>query len=94
MFVALLRTLYLALDIYTYFLFAYIIFGWLIFFDIVNRHNRFVYITHDFFSRLIEPVLDRIRSVLPSFGPIDISPIILGLGIFFIKQLIVEAIIR
>jgi YggT family protein len=37
---------------------------------------------------LTEPVLRPIRNVLPNLGGIDVSPVILLLGIFFIENII------
>ena len=40
--------------------------------------------------QLTEPVLRPIRNVLPNLGGIDVSPVILLLGIFFIENVIVR----
>ena len=44
----------------------------------------------DFLYRITEPVLRPIRSVLPSLGGIDVSPVILILIIILIKDIIVR----
>ena len=40
--------------------------------------------------RLCEPSLRYIRQFLPSFGSIDISPIIVYLLLWFLKSLLIE----
>lgn len=87
---ALLKTLYSALNIFSFFVVTYIILNWLVYFDIVNHHNRLVRSIYEFLGRLIEPILDQIRRIIPTFGAIDLSPIVLFLAISFIQQLIVE----
>jgi len=49
----------------------------LVSFNIINTNNKIISIIMDFLFRLIEPLLRAIRKVIPSFGAIDISPVIL-----------------
>ena len=49
----------------------------LISFSIINNYNKIISIIMDFLFRLIEPSLKVIRNVIPNFGAIDISPVIL-----------------
>ena len=85
---ALIRTIDLALDIYTWIIIASAVFSWLYAFNVINSSNRFVASTGDFLYRVTEPALRPIRNLLPNLGGIDISPIILLLIIFFIRQLL------
>lgn len=82
------------LDLLRYFLFAYIILGWLEAFEIINRYNKVVYNIHNFLFRILEPLLGRIRRFLPDLGGIDLSPVVLILGIMFLRGLIVQIAIR
>ncbi|EFG36816.1 YGGT family protein [Brucella sp. BO2] len=84
--IALFRTIDLALDIYTWIIIASAIFSWLYAFNVVNSSNRFVASVGEFLYKVTEPVLRPIRNLLPNLGGIDISPIILLLIIFFIRQ--------
>src|SRR5947209_16967914 len=78
------------IDIYIWLLIAQAILSWLLAFGVVNRYNRGVAVIGDFLYRITEPALRPIRSFLPSFGGIDISPIILILILYFVSDLIVE----
>ena len=49
-----------------------------------NPSNPIVQIIY----RLTEPVLAPVRRVLPSFGPIDLSPIVVFAAIWFLRRLI------
>ena len=82
------------LDLLRYFLFAYIILGWLEAFEIINRYNKLVYGIHNFLFRILEPILSRIRRFLPDLGGIDLSPIVLILGVMFLRGLIAQIAIR
>ena len=57
---------------------------------IINTSNKFVYSLMIAMYRLCEPSLKLVRRYIPSFGNIDISPIIVYLGLWFIKSLLIE----
>jgi YggT family protein len=78
------------LELYSYIVLAYVIMSWLIAFNVINTHNRFVYLVNDFLNRATEPALRPIRRFLPSLGGIDLSPIVLFLLIMFLQRLIVH----
>ena len=60
--------------------------SWLVVFKIVNTSNRFVYSLIEFSYALTEPVLRRIRIVIPIIMGIDFSPVILVLGLIFLRN--------
>ena len=62
--------------------------SWLIAFNILNTQNRFVYSVLEFTYKLTDPPLNYIRRFLPNLGSIDISPIVLILLIYFVRDLI------
>lgn len=66
------------------------VFSNLIAFNVLDTRNRFVWTVSDFLYRLTEPALRPIRAVLPNFGGIDISPIILILLLQALRMLIAE----
>jgi len=78
------------IQLYIYALFIFIILGWLVQFNVINSQNRFVYLVMDFLYRVTEPVLRPIRNVLPNLGGLDISPIVLVLGLSFLRSLMWE----
>ena len=63
--------------LYMWALIISVVLSWLVQFNVINTSNRFVYTIGDFLYRITEPVLGRIRSVIPSVGGIDLSPMIL-----------------
>ena len=78
------------IDIYTWIVIAGAIMSWLVAFGVVNVSNKFIRMVVDILYRLTEPVLRPIRSVLPNLGGVDISPVILLLGLFFVRSLLWE----
>ena len=85
---ALLKTVDLALSIYTWILIGSAVFSWLYAFNVVNSRNTFVASVGDFLHRATEPALRPIRRFIPSLGGIDISPIVLLLFIYFLRNFI------
>ncbi len=78
------------ITIYIWLLIASVVLSWLVVFNVVNTGNRFVYQVRDVLDRLTEPLLRPIRNLLPNLGGIDISPIILILALYFIRDLAFE----
>ena len=76
------------ISLYIWVLIAAAVLSWLIAFNVVNTRNRFVYTVVDILYRLTEPALRPIRRILPDLGGIDISPVILLLILFFIRNFI------
>ncbi len=60
----------------------------LIAFGVLDTRNRLVWTIADFLYRITEPALRRIRRVMPSFGGIDLSPLVLLLLIWVIRNLL------
>ena len=78
------------INLYQFLLLIYIIATWLVNFNIINVSNKFVYSIMEVLYRLCEPSLNIVRRYIPNFGNIDISPVIVYLGLWFIKNLIIE----
>ena len=79
--------------IYIWILILSVILSWLVAFNVVNTSNRFVYVVGDFLFKVTEPVLRPIRRVLPNLGGIDISPVVLILLLYFLRNLMYEALV-
>ncbi len=78
------------INLFQFVLIIYIILTWLVNFNIINTSNRFVYSILDGLYRLCEPSLNFVRKYLPSFGAIDLSPVVVYLVLWFIKSLLIE----
>lgn len=78
----------LVIDLYIWVVIISAILSWLIAFDVVNRRNRAVYTIADALHRLTDPVLRPIRRALPDLGGLDISPVVLILGLIFLRDVV------
>jgi YggT family protein len=70
-----------------------VVLSWLVAFNVVNTRNRFVYMVGDFLYRITEPALKPIRRLLPTMGGIDLSPVVLILGLYFLRVLLLRDIL-
>ena len=78
------------INLFQFILIVYIIGTWLVNFNIINSNNRLVYTIMEAMYRLCEPSLGFVRRYLPTFGHLDLSPIVVYLGLWFIKSLLIE----
>ncbi|MEK9673203.1 MAG: YggT family protein [Rhodospirillaceae bacterium] len=80
--------LLIAVDLYMWVVIIGVVLSWLVAFNVVNTSNKFVYTVGDFCYRATEPLLGRIRRLLPNLGGLDISPVLLILALIFLKEFI------
>ena len=78
------------IGLYQFLLLVYIIATWLINFNIINVSNRLIYTVMEALYKICEPSLKFVRNYIPTFGSIDISPIVVYLFLWFIKSLLIE----
>ena len=78
-------------SLYIWILFFSVIASWLINFNVINTSNRVVYMIVDALYKLTEPALRPIRRLLPNMGGLDLSPVVLILLLYFIRDLIFDA---
>ena len=76
--------------LYIWILIINAVISWLVAFNVLNTTNRFVYSLLDVSYKLTDPPLNFIRRYLPNLGSIDISPIVLILGLMFLRNLVFE----
>ena len=77
-------------NLYIWILIIHVIFSWLVAFNVLNTSNRLVYSVLYVSYKLTAPPLNFIRRFLPNLGSIDISPVILILGLMFFRNLVFE----
>jgi len=78
------------INLFQFILIIYIIGTWLVNFNVINTGNRIVFSIMEALYRLCEPSLNFVRRYLPVFGSLDLSPIVVYLGLWFIKSLLIE----
>lgn len=82
------------ITLYTYIVFAAIIMSFLLVFNVINGRNQMVQSIWNLLNLLTEPLFTPIRRYLPDFGAIDLSPVVLLLGLYFIQSVILPNIAK
>ncbi len=78
------------ITLYIWILIAAAVFSWLAAFDVLNRSAPAVQLIGQALWRLTNPLLEPLRRVLPDLGGLDISPLVLILLLFFLRNLMWE----
>ena len=88
------KSIFILLDslitIYLWIIIINAVLSWLVAFNILNTQNRFVFSILDATYKMTDPALNRIRRFIPTFGSIDVSPVILILLLMFLRNIIFE----
>ena len=88
------KSIFILLDniitIYLWIIIINALLSWLVAFNILNTQNRFVFSVLDSTHKMTDPALNKIRSFIPNFGSIDVSPIVLILILMFLRNIIFE----
>ncbi|MFY9627544.1 MAG: YggT family protein [Methylocystis sp.] len=88
---AIVNLLLTVIDIYWWIVIASFVISWLIAFDVINTRSQAVYSVRRALAALTEPVYEPIRRVLPSFGGLDFSPMVVILGLQFLSNAITHS---
>jgi YggT family protein len=87
--IPLLNFLAMVITLYMWVIIISAILSWLIAFNVINRHNQVVFMVADSLHRLTEPALRPIRRILPDFGGLDLSPVVLILFLIFLRDVVI-----
>ena len=77
------------LDVYLWIIIASIVVSWLTVFGVLNTRNKYVYKVCSLLDRATNPLILRIRRIVPVIGGIDISPVIVIVGISLAQRFLV-----
>ena len=78
------------IDLYKIVLIIYVVATWLVGFGVINTRNAFVYSILNALYKVFEPSMRIVKKFIPTFGNIDISPVIVFLLLWFLKSLLIE----
>ena len=78
------------IDLYVWIIILSAVLSWLVAFDIINMRNRFVYLVGDALNRLTEPVYRPVRRILPDMGGLDLAPLVVIFGLWFLRDIMWE----
>ncbi|RVT92872.1 YggT family protein [Sphingomonas crocodyli] len=65
------------------------IISWLVAFNVINTYNDFVRQFLYALDRLTEPLYKPIRKILPDFGALDLSPLVVLILIIILEKILV-----
>lgn len=77
------------LQLVVYIIIAQVILSWLVAFNVINTQSNFVRTVLVALDRLTGPIYRPIRKLMPDFGGIDFSPIVVLLAIQIVRKLLV-----
>lgn len=77
------------ITLYTYVIIANVVMSWLMAFGVINQFNPMVRSIWQALEAVTAPLLRPIRNIMPNMGGLDLSPIILLLGCYFVQEVII-----
>ena len=83
----------LLLNVVFWIMLVYVIMGWLISFNVLNMHQPMVAQLWMGLNRLLQPVFDPIRRILPDTRPLDLSPLVVFLGVVILRDFLLPSLL-
>ena len=80
--------LQLLLTVLTWIIIIQAILSWLVAFNVINTYNDFVRSLLNALDRITEPLYRPVRRILPDFGGLDFSPLVVLLLIYVVRILL------
>lgn len=78
------------IGLYLFIIFAWVIASWLQAFGIINTRHPMVRNIVGALSAFVEPVIAPIRRFIPPLGGLDLSPLVLIFGLYFIRDMLIN----
>jgi len=85
---ALYQTIVILLDVLWWIIIIQAVMSWLIAFNVVNMGSDFVRAVMVALDRMTAPIYNPIRRIMPDLGALDLTPMVVLLGILIIRQAI------
>ena len=84
------QALLLILGVLRFFVIAHFIMSWLIRFEVLNIRQEFVGQVWYALERILDPIYSRIRRFMPNLGGIDLTPIVVLVGIEILRIFLIN----
>ena len=88
--VSIIQILLLIIGVVRFFVIAHFIMSWLIRFEVLNVRQEFVGQVWYTLERILDPIYSRVRRFMPDLGGIDLSPIVVLVGLEIIRILLLN----
>jgi YggT family protein len=82
---SLFQILMLILDVVWFFIIAHVIMSWLINFQVINMHQPLVAQIWHMLNRVLEPMYQPIRRILPNMQGIDLAPLVALIAVYALR---------
>ena len=82
----LLQIVHIILTVLWWFIIAQAVMSWLIAFNVINTHNQFVGQLWMVLDRLTEPLYRPFRRIMPDFGGLDLTPMLVLILLIIMQQ--------
>ena len=86
MYLMVLQILSMLLNILWWIIIVQAVMSWLLMFNVINTHNEFVRQLWLVLERITEPLYRPIRRIMPDFGGIDLTPIVVLILIAILQR--------
>ncbi len=86
--IAIFQIIQLLLNILWWIIVIQAVLSWLIAFNVINTHSDFIRSIWNALLRITEPLYRPIRRILPDFGALDLSPLIVLLLIYICSNIL------
>ena len=83
----------LILDVAFFIMIAHIIMSWLINFQVLNLRQQFVASIWEGLNRLLEPIYQPIRNILPDTRPLDLAPLVAIIIVISLRDFILPTVL-
>ena len=90
--IAILQILQVLLNVVWWIIIVQAILSWLIAFNVINTHTDIVRTVWGALQRMTEPLYRPIRRILPDFGALDLSPLVVLLVIYILSNIVIPSI--
>ena len=88
------QILFILLNIVWWIIVIQAILSWLIAFNVINTHNDFVRSIWQALDKMTRPLYAPIRKVMPDFGALDLSPMVVLLLLYILQTVVLPAMMR
>ena len=93
MILAIVQILYIALDVLFWVIIGQVILSWLLVFGVINPTSNVVRTISEVLERITAPIYRPIRKIMPDFGMIDLSPMIVLFAIIIMQRAVLPGIL-
>ena len=90
--IALFQIIDLLLGVMTWIIIGQAILSWLVAFNVINTYNDFVRQLLYALARITEPLYRPIRRIMPDFGALDLSPLVVLLLLYIMRNILLPQI--